>query len=69
MEMLTREEKATHYAAMLDSVQVIETLAGATDEDALDAIERNKTYLRVMLGRSEWGDQDLTAIEAALSPL
>lgn len=66
MEMLTSEERAHHYAAMLDSVWVIETLAGASDEDALDAIARNKAYLKVMLGRNSWADQDLSVIEAAL---
>lgn len=65
MEKSSNEELARHYASMLDSVRVIETLeAGELNQDAVATIRRNRDYLEVMLLREGWTDQDMSRVEA-----
>jgi len=68
MEKPGNEDGPDHYAAMLDSVRVIEALeaAGDKDDETRDMIQRNKAYLKVMLLRQDWADHDMTQIQAAV---
>jgi hypothetical protein len=65
----TDEEIAQNYAAMLDSVDVINNGTKhiwQSDEDWDGVIEANKEHLRIMKAKDYWTDEDMTAIDAAI---
>jgi len=65
----TDEEIAQNYAAMLDSVDVINNgtkHVWQSDEDWDGVIEANKEHLRIMKAKDYWTDEDMTAIDAAI---
>ena len=65
----TNEEIAQNYAAMLDSVDVINNGAKhvwQSNEDWDGVIEANKEHLRIMRAKDYWTDEDMTAIDAAI---
>ena len=65
----TDEEIAQKYAAMLDSVDVINNGTKhiwQSDEDWDGVIEANKEHLRIMKAKDYWTDEDMTAIDAAI---
>ena len=66
MDTPTFEEIARHYAAMLDSVNLINSLVPTTDADDLDTLDRNVTHLEQMLLNDWWDDCDLEPINAAI---
>jgi dihydrodipicolinate synthase/N-acetylneuraminate lyase len=63
----TAEEIARHYAAALDSVNLIngEKPENTTDEEWLDTIARNKEHLNIMLAKDYWTTEDLAPLQAA----
>jgi hypothetical protein len=63
----TAEEIAQHYSAAMDSVNLINAgqPEGMTAEDWADTVARNKEHLVIMLAKTFWTNQDLTAIRAA----
>jgi hypothetical protein len=68
MNDLTPEEQiAKHYAACMDSVNLInsEKPELTTDEEWAATVERNKEHLRIMLAKDFWTNEDLSAIQAA----
>jgi hypothetical protein len=69
MNDLTPEEQiAKHYAACMDSVNLIQ--AGQpedmTDEEWAATVERNKEHLRIMLAKDFWTNEDLTPLQQAV---
>jgi hypothetical protein len=66
-ETITAEQIAKHYSACLDSVALINAgkPEGMTAEDWADCLARNKEHLVLMLAKTYWTTQDLTAIRAA----
>jgi hypothetical protein len=62
VQLPTPEEIARHYAALKDSVALID--AGSTDADA---IARNVLHLEQMLANPWWDGYDMTAVEAAIA--
>jgi len=65
----TDEEIAQNYAAMLDSVDVINNgtkHVWQSNEDWDGVIEANKEHLRMMKAKDYWTDEDMTAIDAAI---
>jgi len=65
----TDEEIAQNYAAMLDSVDVINNgtkHVWQSNEDWDGVIEANKEHLRMMRAKDYWTDEDMTAIDAAI---
>jgi hypothetical protein len=64
---LTPEDIARHYAACMDSVNLINggKPEGMTDEDWADCLERNKEHLRIMLAKDYWTTEDLTPLQQA----
>tara|TARA_R100000734_G_C3313482_1_gene104774 strand:+ start:1811 stop:2029 length:219 start_codon:yes stop_codon:yes gene_type:complete len=65
----TDEEIAQNYAAMLDSVDVINNgtkHVWQSNEDWDGVIEANKEHLRIMRAKDYWTDEDMTAIDAAI---
>ena len=71
MEDRTTEQLAQDYSAMGDSVALItDVIAGDSDESAEDrqgCVDRNVQHLELMVAKEDWGDEDMTAVEAAIS--
>jgi len=73
MENPTPEQTAQHYSAMGDSVWLVnaiiagEQMAGASEQDKKDTVERNVAHLELMLAKDFWTDEDMTAVEAAIA--
>ena len=73
MEPRTTEELAQDYSAMGDSVTLItDVIAGnaMADEDAADrqdCVDRNTQHLELMVAKDDWGSEDMTATNAAIS--
>jgi hypothetical protein len=63
----TPEETARHYSAMMDSVNLINSLVPTTDEEDLDTLDRNVRHLELMVGRDWWAGYDLAPINAAIT--
>ena len=66
MDNPTPEEIARHYSAMLDSVNLINSLVPTTDADDLDTLDRNVRHLEQMLLNDWWAGYDLAPINAAI---
>jgi len=62
------EQLAQDYSAMGDSVVLITaTIAAEADEDSQGTVERNVQHLELMVAKDDWGDEDMTAVSAAIS--
>jgi hypothetical protein len=66
MDTPTSEEIARHYSAMMDSVNLINSLVPTTDADDLDTLDRNVRHLEQMLLNDWWDGYDLAPINAAI---
>ena len=62
----TPEEIARHYSAMLDSVNLINSLVPTQDPEELDTLDRNIRHLEQMLLNDWWAGYDLAPINAAI---
>jgi len=64
---ITAEQIAQHYAACMDSVNLIN--AGKpemmTDADWADCLIRNKEHLKIMLAKDFWTTENLAPLQAA----
>ena len=73
MEPRTTEELAQDYSAMGDSVTLItDVIAGncMADEDAEErqgCVDRNTQHLELMVAKDDWGSEDMTATNAAIT--
>jgi len=68
IEARTAEQLAQDYSAMGDSVSLITSIIAAeADEDSQDTVERNVQHLELMVAKDDWGDEDMTAVGAAIS--
>ena len=63
----TAEEIARHYAAALDSVNLIngEKPEGVEDAEWADTVARNKEHLNIMLAKDFWTTEDLSPLQSA----
>lgn len=68
IELTPEEQIAKHYAACMDSVNLInsEKPENTTDEEWADTVERNKEHLRIMLAKDFWTTEDLTPLQQAV---
>ena len=66
-EEITAEEIARHYAAALDSVNLINAgqPEGMDDDEWADTLSRNKEHLNIMLVKDFWTNEDLAPLQAA----
>jgi hypothetical protein len=66
-ETLTAEQIAKHYAAAMDSVNLINAgkPEGMSDADWADCLARNKEHLKIMLAKDFWTTEDLAPLQAA----
>ena len=69
----TAEEIAQHYTAMGHSVVLINAIIAGdqmADDDAADrqdCVDRNVEHLQIMVAKDFWGDEDMTAANAAIT--
>jgi len=69
----TTEELAQDYTAMGHSVDLInDIVAGNQDSDMTaderqDAVDRNVDHLELMVAKDDWGSEDMTDINAAIT--
>ena len=68
----TAEELAQDYSAMGDSISLItDVIAGnamaGEAEDRQDCVDRNTQHLELMKAKTDWGSEDMTATDAAIS--
>ena len=69
IELLSAERIAKHYAACLDSVNLINRISAQetiTDKDK-DSLSRNAEHLNIMLSRTFWTTEDLTVLRDAVT--
>jgi hypothetical protein len=72
-EPRTAEELASDFTAMGHSISLItDVIAGnamAEDDaaDRQDCVDRNTQHLELMVAKDDWGDEDLSASNAAIS--
>ena len=73
MEDRTAEQLAQDYSAMGDSVTLItaviagDSMADESAEDRQDCVDRNTQHLELMVAKEDWGDEDFTATDSAIS--
>ena len=73
MEPRTEEQLAQDYSAMGDSVALItaviagDSMAEDDAEDRQGCVDRNVQYLELMVAKDDWGSEDMTAVNAAIS--
>jgi len=73
MEDRTTEQLAQDYSAMGDSISLINAIIAGdamTDdeaEDRQDCVDRNVAHLEIMVGKDDWGSEDMTAANAAIT--
>ena len=69
----TAEELASDFTAMGHSVALItdviagNAMADESAEDRQDCVDRNTQHLELMKAKSDWGSEDFTASDAAIS--
>jgi len=69
----TTEELAQDYSAMGDSVALItaviagDSMAEEDAEDRQGCVDRNVQHLELMVAKDDWGSEDMTAVNAAIS--
>lgn len=73
MDELTTEQIAQNYTAMGHSVQLItDVIAGnaMADDDAEErqgCVDRNVEHLELMVAKDYWTDENMTAVNAAIT--
>ena len=73
MEPRTTEELAQDYSAMGDSVALItdviagDCMADESAEDRQGCVDRNTQHLELMVAKDDWGSEDMTATNAAIT--
>jgi len=73
MTTRTDAEKAQDYTATGHSVALINAVIAGTEmvdesaEDRQDCVDRNTQHLELMVAKEDWGDEDMTAVNAAIS--
>ena len=73
MDEITTEQIAQNYTAMGHSVQLItDVIAGdaMADDDAEErqgCVDRNVEHLELMVAKDYWTDEDMTAVNSAIT--
>jgi len=69
----TAEEIAQDYTAMGHSVDLINAIIAGTEmaddtaEEKQDCVDRNVAHLEIMVAKDYWTDEDMTAVNAAIT--
>jgi len=69
IELTPEEQIAKHYAACMDSVNLINCgkPEGMEDAEWADTVARNKEHLSIMLAKDFWTTEDLTPLQQAVA--
>ena len=73
MDELTAEEIAQNYTAMGHSVDLINAviagneMAGDDAEERQGCVDRNVEHLQLMVAKDYWTDENMTAVNAAIT--
>jgi hypothetical protein len=73
MDEITNEEIEQNYVAMGHSVELINAIIAGTQmaddtaEDKQDCVDRNVAHLELMVAKDYWTDEDMTAVNAAIT--
>lgn len=69
LEVPTAEEIAQHYTAMGHSVDLLNAgqPVDMEDDDWDDTVSRNVEHLELMVAKEFWTNEDMTAVNAAIS--
>ena len=73
MEDRTAEQLAQDYSAMGDSVDLInaiiagDSMADDEAEERQGCVDRNVAHLEIMVAKSDWGSEDMTDTNAAIT--
>ncbi len=72
VEPRTTEQKAQDYTAMGHSVALIDAIRTGSDseetaEELKDTVSRNVEHLEIMVALEDWGSEDMTACNAAIT--
>ena len=73
MDERDADQKAQDYTAMGHSVDLINAIIDGSqmaDEEAADrqdCVDRNVAHLEIMVAKDDWGDEDMTAANAAIT--
>lgn len=67
IDLTPEEQIAKHYAACLDSCNLINAgqPEAMSDAEWADTVARNKEHLRIMLAKDFWTTEDLAPLQAA----
>ena len=66
-------QKAQDYTAMGHSVDLINDIVAGNQDDDMEAadrqdtVDRNVAHLEIMVGKDDWGSEDITAANAAIT--
>jgi len=72
-ETRNADQLAQDYTAMGHSVDLINgiidgtQMADDTDADKQDAVRRNKEHLELMIAKTDWGSEDMTSANSAVT--
>ena len=75
-EPRTTEQKAQDYTAMGHSVSLIDLIRSDSDpaykenmsaEERKDTVSRNVEHLEIMVGLKDWGSEDMSACNTAIT--
>tara|TARA_R100001086_G_scaffold170301_2_gene92984 strand:+ start:954 stop:1211 length:258 start_codon:yes stop_codon:yes gene_type:complete len=73
VEERTTEQMAQDYAAMSHSADLINAIiagsqmANESAEDRQSCVDCNTQHLELMVAKTDWGSEDMTAVNAAIS--
>ena len=73
MDERDADQKAQDYTAMGHSVDLINDIVAGNQDDDMEAadrqdtVDRNVAHLEIMVGKDDWGSEDMAAANAAIS--
>lgn len=72
-EVRSAEQLLQDYTAMGHSVDLINDIVAGNQDDNMsvadrqDTVDRNVAHLEIMVAKTDWGDEDMTATNAAIT--
>ena len=73
MDERDADQKAQDYTAMGHSVDLINDIVAGNQDDEMEAadrqdtVDRNVAHLEIMVAKDDWGSEDMTASNAAIT--
>ena len=73
MDERDADQKAQDYTAMGHSVDLINDIVAGNQDDDMEAadrqdtVDRNVAHLEIMVGKDDWGSEDMSDANAAIT--